>query len=185
MRATSGRRGDFVVGLGANLGPREHTLERALELLQANVTLRARSNLYETVPVGPLQPNYLNAAVRVWTTLEPEALLTALLDVERSLGRIRKERWAPRTIDLDLLWGARIRVESPSLRVPHPRLKERAFALKPLVDVAPDACDPETGVAYAVLLGTLPLEGILGRKPWPSEELRSASRSLDSLRPGC
>lgn len=134
---------DVVVGLGTNLGDREATLRSAVEALRSlsegDVVVSA---LYETAPVGPPQPHYLNAAVRLRTWLAPEALLDALLDVERSHGRIRRERWGPRTLDLDVLFaledGAPLEHRSERLVVPHPHLEERSFALAPLLDVMPE-----------------------------------------------
>jgi len=132
-----------VVGLGANLGDRARTLEAAVEALAATpgVELRARSPFYETEPVGgpPGQPAFLNGAVLVKSRLGPRPLLERLLEIERSLGRIRRERWGPRTVDLDLLWMEDVELAEPGLTVPHPRLLERAFALRPLLDVLPDA----------------------------------------------
>lgn len=123
----------WVVGLGANLGDREEALASAIERLSAYVHVRAVSSVYETKAIGPPQPHFLNAAVRVETDLAPEALLDVLLSVERSLGRIRAERWGPRTIDLDLLFGEPVATER--LVVPHPHLCERTFALAPLLEV--------------------------------------------------
>lgn len=129
------------VGLGANLGDREATLRRAVELLGAEpgVDVVAVSTLRETDPVGYLeQPSFLNGAVAVETELEPLELLARLLAVERELGRERTgPRFGPRTIDLDLLlYGDRV-VEEPGLTVPHPRLAERPFALEPLAELDP------------------------------------------------
>jgi len=110
----------------------------------AGVTVVARSRVYETEPVGgPLQPSFLNAAIAVECMLSPDALLDELQRVEAELGRTRGagvERWGPRMIDLDVLWIDGITLDQPRLVVPHPRLHERAFALLPLLDVAPDAC---------------------------------------------
>lgn len=112
----------------------------------------ARSRVYETDPVGgPPQPNYLNAAVLVRSELEAAQLMERLLAIETSMGRVRKEPNGPRTIDLDLLWIEGVTIATDTLRVPHPRLMERAFALGPLLDVAPDACDPRTKHAYSAL----------------------------------
>lgn len=99
------------------------------------------SRVYETAPVGgPEQGAFLNAAIAVEWEGEPLALLEALQEIERALGRTRAVRWGPRTIDLDVLWieGGRT-VRDERLVVPHPRLSERAFAARPLLDVAPDA----------------------------------------------
>ncbi|MCB9660281.1 MAG: 2-amino-4-hydroxy-6-hydroxymethyldihydropteridine diphosphokinase [Sandaracinaceae bacterium] len=127
------------VGLGANLtspvGPPDETFRVACARMPGDV--EAVSPVYETAPVGPPQPSFCNAAVRLRTPLEPLALLDALLHIERELGRdrARETRWGPRTLDLDvLLWPGRT-VDEPQLRVPHPRLRQRAFALAPLLDV--------------------------------------------------
>jgi len=111
----------------------------------------SRSRVYETEPVGgPPQPLYLNAAAALDFEGEPLALLEALLALERDFGRVRGVRNGPRTLDLDLLWIPGRSVAHERLVVPHPRLHERAFALAPLLDVAPDAADPRTGRRYAL-----------------------------------
>jgi len=131
----------FIVGLGANLGAREAAFRAAIDLMERDgrVEVEARSRLYDTAPVGPPQPRYLNGAVRLATRLDPDALFERLLEIERLLGRdrTREERWGPRSLDLDLLWTSIGEVRTPLLEVPHPRLLERAFALAPLLDVAP------------------------------------------------
>jgi len=140
------------VGLGANLGPREVTLLRAVDLLAAvdGVEVVAVSQLRETDPAGIVdQPPFLNGAVAIDTSLAPRALLDVLLETERALGRVRAERWGPRTIDLDLLvYGDQI-VDEPGLRVPHPRLAERRFALEPLADLDPALEIPGLGSVAA------------------------------------
>jgi len=136
------------VGLGANLGERERTLRRALELLDAvaGVEVAAVSELRETEPVGVHdQPRFLNGVARVETTLGPRELLDALLLVERALGRVRRERWGPRTVDLDLLVYGDLVVDEPGLTVPHPRLHERRFVLEPLAELAPGLEIPGRG----------------------------------------
>ena len=128
------------VGIGANLGPREETLRRAVELLGRadGVEVVGVSELRETDPVGVVdQPPFLNGAVSVETTLSPRALLDLLLEIERSLGRVRGERWGPRVVDLDLLVYGNEVVDEPGLHVPHPRLHERRFALEPLARLEP------------------------------------------------
>ena len=142
------------VGLGANLGDREGTIRRAVKLLGAadGVEVLSVSTLRETEPWGPVeQPPYLNGAVELETALGPRALLELLLDVERRLGRVRTERWGPRTIDLDLLLHGDGVVEAPGLTLPHPRLHERRFALEPLAELAPDAVVPGRGTVSALL----------------------------------
>lgn len=146
---------DVVVGLGANLGAPLEQLRAARLQIEALAQVTAASSLYETEPVGPPQPSFLNAALRLWWSGDPFALLEALLGVEREAGRVRRERWGPRVLDLDILWSAGVRLDAPDLQVPHPRLVERAFALVPLVEVAPDACDPDTGRPYAEILAGL------------------------------
>lgn len=113
--------------------------------------MMARSKIYETDPVGgPEQDPYLNAAVRVDCTLSPLALLDALQAIERNLGRTRDVRWGPRTIDIDMLWIAGgVTIHDPRLEVPHPRLHERAFAVLPLLDVAPGVMPRVEGGARA------------------------------------
>jgi 2-amino-4-hydroxy-6-hydroxymethyldihydropteridine diphosphokinase len=142
------------VGIGANLGPREETLRRAVELLGSaeGVEVVAVSELRETDPVGVIdQPPFLNGAVSVGTTRSPRALLDLLLEIERSLGRERVERWGPRVVDLDLLVYGNEVVDEPGLRVPHPRLHERRFALEPLADLNPELEIPGRGTVPALL----------------------------------
>ncbi|MBS2014591.1 MAG: 2-amino-4-hydroxy-6-hydroxymethyldihydropteridine diphosphokinase [Deltaproteobacteria bacterium] len=134
---------DVVLGLGSNLGDRLATLREAVVRISniPGVVVRARSKVYETDPVGgPEQGLFLNAAVRVDAAREPLELLDALQAIERDLGRTRDVRWGPRTLDIDVLWIAGgVTIDHPRLVVPHPRLHERAFAVLPLLDVAPGA----------------------------------------------
>lgn len=142
------------VGLGANLGDREATLRRAIALLseEAEVQVVAVSSLRETDPVGVVdQPRFLNGAVAVDTTLGPRELLETLLHIEHRLGRVRRERWGPRILDLDLLLYGEEIVDEPGLQVPHPCLSERRFALEPLAEL-----DPALGVP-----GEGPVSGLL------------------------
>jgi len=143
------------VGLGANLGDREGTLRRAVELLDevAGIEVVASSELRETEPVGVVdQPAFLNGAVAVETSLSARELLDSLLRVELLLGRARDgERWGPRTVDLDLLvYGDEV-VDEPGLHVPHPRLHERRFALEPLAELDPALVVPGHGAVSALL----------------------------------
>jgi 2-amino-4-hydroxy-6-hydroxymethyldihydropteridine diphosphokinase len=150
----------YVVGLGANLGERLGSLQSGVVALSEHGKLLDVSHLYETAAVGPPQPDYLNAAVLLESSLAPAALLTVLLEVERRQGRVRRERWGPRTLDLDLLFSPALIVHEPHLKLPHPELGRRAFALAPLVDVMPDARDPSSGAPYAQLLDELDREGV-------------------------
>ncbi|HJV30426.1 MAG TPA: 2-amino-4-hydroxy-6-hydroxymethyldihydropteridine diphosphokinase [Gaiellaceae bacterium] len=143
------------VGLGANVGDREGALRAALAALGAieGVHVAAVSSFRETDPVGYLdQPRFLNGAAAVDTTLGPRELLDALLAVEWSLGRTRDgPRFGPRTIDLDLLLYGDRSVDEPGLRVPHPRLHERAFALEPLAELEPGLVIPGQGPLKTLL----------------------------------
>lgn len=140
------------VGVGANLGDREATIRRAVELLGEDVV--AVSELRETEPWGYAdQPRFLNGAILLETELEPRALLDRLLAVERRLGRVRGPRYGPRTIDLDLLLYGDRELDEPGLTVPHPRLHERAFALEPLLDLDPELELPGRGRVSDLLAG--------------------------------
>jgi 2-amino-4-hydroxy-6-hydroxymethyldihydropteridine diphosphokinase len=143
------------VGLGANLGDREGTIGRAVSLLgeEDAVEVVAVSTLRETEPWGPVaQPRFLNGAVALETELGTRALLDLLLEIEQRLGRVRSERWGPRTIDLDLLLYGDAVVDEPGLTLPHPRLHERRFALEPLAELAPDTVVPGRGTVGELLL---------------------------------
>lgn len=150
-----------MIGLGSNLGDRRATLARARAELAAIGTVTAASCLYETPPLGPPQPSFLNAALALTTQLDPPGLLSSLLALEQRLGRVRRERWGPRTLDLDILWIAETPWDSPELTVPHPELRRRAFALRPLLDVAPLATDPRDGAPYQAVLAGLGAQSAL------------------------
>jgi 2-amino-4-hydroxy-6-hydroxymethyldihydropteridine diphosphokinase len=127
------------LGLGSNLGDRLVNLREAARLLSEGAGLRLlrSSRVYETAPVGPAQPDYLNAVLLAGTSLGPRGLLAACLDVEALMGRVRTERWGPRIIDVDLLTYDRRSIDEPGLVVPHPRMHERAFVLVPLLELDP------------------------------------------------
>ncbi|MBK9001705.1 MAG: 2-amino-4-hydroxy-6-hydroxymethyldihydropteridine diphosphokinase [Myxococcales bacterium] len=146
----------YVIGLGSNMGDRLTQLERGLRRLAELGRLGARSAVYESDAWGgPEQGPFLNAAVALDADLDPRQLLGGLLEIERTLGRERRERWGPRTLDLDILWGRGLWLVEPGLSVPHERLAERTFALRPLLDVEPGADAPPGQEAYAVALGRL------------------------------
>ena len=145
-----------VLGLGSNLGDRLAQIASAVRAFDATRDLRVfrRSETYESPPAGgPPQGDYLNAAVLSMTALPAQEILARTRDVERALGRVRPDpvRWGPRTLDVDILWIEGEIVDEPDLHVPHRRLHERPFALRPLLDVAPHAEDPRTGEPYASL----------------------------------
>jgi 2-amino-4-hydroxy-6-hydroxymethyldihydropteridine diphosphokinase len=136
------------VAIGSNLGsPRDRVLEameRLAALSAANTLLR--SQLYLSRPMGPQeQPDFVNAAAGLLTQLSPQQFLPVLLDIERSMGRKRRERWGPREIDLDLVWMVDAAVNEPGLTVPHPGVSIRNFVLYPLADIAPTLMIPGIG----------------------------------------
>ncbi|KAF1726630.1 MAG: 2-amino-4-hydroxy-6-hydroxymethyldihydropteridine diphosphokinase [Pseudoxanthomonas sp.] len=140
------------IGLGANLGDAADTLREAVEALdhREGITVREVSRFYRTPAWGREdQPDFINAVALLETSLTPRALLERLLAVETEFGRHRPdgERWGPRTLDLDLLLYGDAVIDEPGLRVPHPHLHERAFALVPLLDVLPEARIPGYGAA--------------------------------------
>jgi 2-amino-4-hydroxy-6-hydroxymethyldihydropteridine diphosphokinase len=145
------------VGLGANLGDREATIRLAVELLDAEqgIEVVAVSHLRETEPVGVIdQPRFLNGAAALETSLSARELLDTLLRIERTLGRVRDgTRWGPRAIDLDLLLFGKEEIDEPGLRVPHPFLHERAFALEPLAELDSGARIPGRGTVSDLLAG--------------------------------
>lgn len=128
------------VGLGANLGDRQGTLSAALAAINGLPGTRVvrASPLYRTAPVGAGGPDYLNAVAELATGLAPHALLKALQTIEQAAGRERPYRNAPRTLDLDVLWFDDRTLATADLTVPHPRMTERAFVLRPLADIAPE-----------------------------------------------
>ena len=150
------------IGIGSNLGDRRATIDGALRTLAATdgIAVDAVSSLYETPALGPPQPAYLNAAVRIRTTLDPDRLMDALLAIEAAHGRVRREKWGPRTLDLDVLviCDAALEVietDTAKVRAPHPHLRERSFALAPLLDVLPELA-PRYAAALAAAGGPPP-----------------------------
>jgi 2-amino-4-hydroxy-6-hydroxymethyldihydropteridine diphosphokinase len=134
------------LGLGSNLGDRLTNLQGAVDLLHGEPGLRvlASSRVWETVPVGgPPQPDYLNAVIRVETDLSARDLLDVAHRVEERLGRVRKERWGARSIDIDVLLFGEETIDEADLVVPHPRLSQRAFVLLPLLELVPDPILPD------------------------------------------
>ena len=150
-----------VVGFGANLGDRLATLRTAASMLGRRTLVEKKSRVYRTAPVGDAAKyEFLNAAALVRSEGSEEELLDTLLSIEAELGRVRREKWGPRIIDLDLLWVEGVVLQTPRLTLPHPALSERAFALVPMLEVAPDAVDPRSGERYAAPAGEV----------WPTSE---------------
>jgi 2-amino-4-hydroxy-6-hydroxymethyldihydropteridine diphosphokinase len=152
------------VGLGSNLGDRMATLDAAVRALDADelTHVMAVSRVYETAPVGgPEQDPYLNAVAVLETDRGPRDLLDLLLATEAGLGRVRAERWGPRTVDLDLLLYDGPPIQEPGLTVPHPRARERAFVLVPLCDADPFARFPDGEPACDALVRLGPVSGVV------------------------
>lgn len=149
-----------AIALGSNLGDRAGHIALAVAELSRILNDLTVSRLVDTPPVGVPddQPRFLNAAVTGTTSLAPRALLDALLAIEQAAGRERPYRFAPRTLDLDLIfYGDRV-VKEPGLEVPHPRFRERAFVLEPLAEIAGDWVDPVTGSTVGGLFEKLKRE---------------------------
>lgn len=172
-----------LLALGANLGDRAATLAHAVQLIAGlpHTQLLTRSSWYETAPVGgpAEQPAFLNGAVLVDTSLEPQKLARLLRDLETQLGRTRHQRWDARTIDIDIcLMGERV-INEPNLQIPHPRMEFRSFVLAPAAEIAGEMVHPRTGWTIAALFEhwqTKPRKvGVFSREPqhaeWLSQEL--------------
>jgi len=126
------------IGIGSNLGDREKYIKNAIEKLKETegVEVKKISSIYETEPVGgPEQGKYLNGVIEIETWLEPGNLMTKLQKIEEQSGRIRSVKNAPRTIDLDILLYGDKKIDEPGLKIPHPRMYERAFVMKPLKEI--------------------------------------------------
>jgi len=170
------------IGLGGNLGDVATAIEHALSALAGlpGTLVLHRSRLYRTKAWGmTAQPDFLNAAVVLSTTLSAEALLAELLHIERKAGRDRgtqSERWGPRALDLDLLLYGDAVIAHPGLCVPHPHLHERAFVLVPLAEIAPDALVPGRGRVDALLMA-VDAQGIAPLPASPALEAFFAARS--------
>ena len=151
------------VALGANLGDRLASLRRAASLISQTpgLKLEAAASLYESAAVGTPapQPAFLNSVLRVSSTLAPDELMAALLDIECAMGRKREERLAPRVIDLDLLLYGELVLDSAELTLPHPRLHERRFVLEPLAELAAELVHPRLERSFAELKSELATSG--------------------------
>ena len=141
-----------ILSLGSNLGDRRVTLEAAIQRISdtKGIKLLKQSEIYESVALtdsgyDPEQPSYLNAVVQIETSLKPKQLLRALNEIENEFGRIRLQRWAPRTLDIDIITYGFELIETKSLIVPHPRAFERSFVLVPWLEIDPDAILPGRG----------------------------------------
>lgn len=157
-----------AIALGSNLGDSLNTVKTALSILDRHpgLTVKSCSSWYRTAPVGLPQPDYINGCAILTVENSKEAAQTAadimqiLLDVENQFGRVRRERWGPRTLDLDLLLFDDLILKTPTLEIPHPRMRERAFVLVPLAEIAPHWIDPVTGKDITQLVEKIDCFGV-------------------------
>lgn len=143
-----------VIGLGGNIGSVLATLNGAIAALDKTpgIAVTQCSSWYQSHPVGPPQPDFINGCALLDVTLSPQALLQSLLAIEQQYGRIRKERWGPRTLDLDLIFYEDQQLNLPNLQIPHPQFHLRPFVLVPLAEIAPHWVDPQNGQGIRELL---------------------------------
>ena len=149
------------IGIGSNLGDRQKNCLRAVELMDrmADCRITGYSDWYLTKPVGVEgQEWYVNGVVSLTTDISPQDLLKRLLKIEANMGRIRIERWGPRSIDLDILMFGQEIIQESNLKIPHPRMHLRRFVLEPMTQLAPNLVHPELGLSMKVLLENLPDE---------------------------
>ncbi|MBE9199457.1 MULTISPECIES: 2-amino-4-hydroxy-6-hydroxymethyldihydropteridine diphosphokinase [unclassified Nodularia (in: cyanobacteria)] len=136
-----------AIALGGNIGDSDLILAAAIETLATTpgIKLQAKSSWYRTKAVGPPQPDYLNGCAILQVQMPPLLLLETLLATEQKFGRVRQERWGARSLDLDLLLYDDLIMDTPQLQIPHPRMRERAFVLIPLAEIAPNWVEPTSG----------------------------------------
>ncbi|MEY4308113.1 MAG: 2-amino-4-hydroxy-6-hydroxymethyldihydropteridine diphosphokinase [Bacteroidota bacterium] len=144
----------LFLSLGGNLGNTREIFEGAYPLIEKKIgKISVYSSIYQTEAWGPIQQDdFLNQVILVSTMLKPEACLTELLEIEREFGRERKERWGPRTLDLDILYYGDVIIAESDLSIPHPRIAERKFILTPLAEIAPFFEDPVSRKSMVTLL---------------------------------
>lgn len=149
------------LSLGTNIGNRAANLKRVLDLLPPQMTVMAKSKVYETPPWGYTeQDKFLNQVVKVTTYLEPQKLLKHINRLEVAMGRKATFRYGPRLIDIDILFYDDEILETPSLTIPHPNLHERGFVLLPMMDIAPDHVHPIKKRSIRELVGFCEMGGI-------------------------
>ena len=152
---------EVYLGLGSNVGDRFENIQRAVTSIAELGEITAVSDVYETEPWGKTdQSAFLNACIQLQTERNPEDLLSTLKQIEIELGRVERERWGPREIDIDILFHADTLLQTQRLTIPHPLLHERAFVLKPLSDIAPDFMHPVHEKTIRELLQSVPTKGL-------------------------
>ncbi len=160
---TKGKGKTAWIGLGANLGNAAETLDEAINELARSTGILSvdRSAFYQSEPVDASGPIFVNAVAKIQTTLSPMALLDLLQEIENRHGRLRPYRNAPRTLDLDILLFEEERIDTPRLTIPHPRMHQRAFVLRPMLDMCPDLMLQQGS-------GQELLKACLNQKLWPA-----------------
>ena len=155
----------LFLSLGGNLGNTREIFEGAYPLIEKKIgKISVYSSIYQTEAWGPIpQADFLNQVLLVSTSLKPEACLTELLEIERQFGRERKERWGPRTLDLDILYYGDVILAESDLSIPHPRITERKFILTPLAEIAPLFEDPTSRKSMTALLAACADESQVNR----------------------
>ena len=162
MTRKQGKLAHSAIALGSNLGDSQLILEGALSTIAATpqIRLQACSCWYQTKAIGPPQPDYINGCALLQVNISPQQLLETLLSIETSFGRVRSQRWAARSLDLDLLLYDDLIIDTPTLTIPHPRMRERAFVLVPLAEIAPQWVEPISGRAIAELVKDVDCSGV-------------------------
>lgn len=152
----------IAIALGSNLGDSLAILQAAIETLDRipGIEVIIVSSWYQTKAIGPPQPDYVNGCILVQAQQEPHSLLEILLNIEKKFGRTRQERWGPRTLDLDLLLYDDLILETATLQIPHPRIRERAFVLIPLAEIAPKWVEPVSGKTIEELVKAVDCTGV-------------------------
>jgi len=144
---------NIFISIGSNLGDRISTCREAIKKMAELCDIVEISSLYETEPVGKEdQPNFINCAVKTRTDLSPQELLERLNSIEDTLGRVRDEKWGPRTIDLDIIFYYDLVINEKDLIIPHPRAHLRRFVLEPICEIAPDYRHPVLNQAVGALI---------------------------------
>lgn len=151
-----------AIALGSNLGDSRTLVKSALKTLAAtpNVHIQSTSSWYQTAPVGPPQPDFINGCTILQVQMPPQSVLATLLQIEAQFGRTRQVRWGPRSLDLDLLLYDDLILDTPTLQIPHPRMRDRAFVLVPLAEIAPNWIEPVSGKAIAELVQAVDCSGV-------------------------
>jgi 2-amino-4-hydroxy-6-hydroxymethyldihydropteridine diphosphokinase len=162
MSSTDSTMALTAIALGSNLGDCLAFVEAAVQTLSRDpdIILVSQSHWYQTIAIGPAQPDYVNGCVVVKTVRSPQSLLQLLLDIEQQFGRERTEHWGPRTLDLDLLLYDAVVLQTPFLNLPHPRMTERAFVLIPLAELLPQWVDPLSGLTILQLRDRVDCSGV-------------------------